>query len=109
MRPHRVIVTAAAEKDLQEIYDYIAESDSIERADNIVARLEQTITKLNVLPNRGAHPRELLDMGNRSYRETYFKPYRIVYRVQARNVIVHLVADGRRDMQALLARRLLGD
>ena len=58
-------------------------------------------------PSRGAHPRELLALGIRDYRETFFKPYRIVYRVEEKRVDVYLIADGRRDMQALLARRLL--
>jgi toxin ParE1/3/4 len=59
------------------------------------------------LPERGSHPKELLALGIREYRQTFFKPYRIVYRVVARRVYVYLIADGRRDMQALLERRLL--
>ena len=58
-------------------------------------------------PDRGAHPRELLALGIRDYRETFFKPYRIVYHVDGGRVFISLVADGRRDMQSLLARRLL--
>jgi hypothetical protein len=50
---------------------------------------------------------ELLALGIREYRETSFKPYRILYSVAGRHVDVYLIADGRRDMQALLARRLL--
>jgi toxin ParE1/3/4 len=38
----------------------------------------------------------------------FFKPYRIIYRVRKKTIYVYLVADGRRDMQSLLARRLLG-
>ena len=43
----------------------------------------------------------------REYREIFFKPYRIIYRVMGDNVYVLVIADGRRDMQALLQRRLL--
>ena len=50
---------------------------------------------------------ELLDIGIREYREIFFKPYRIIYRVMGDKVYVLVVADGRRDMQALLQRRLL--
>ena len=39
--------------------------------------------------------------------EIVFKPYRIFYRVVAEHVSVMVIADGRRDMQALLQRRLL--
>ena len=44
------------------------------------------------------------------YREIFFKPYRIIriiYRVMEDNVHVLVMADGRRDMQTLLQRRLL--
>ena len=41
------------------------------------------------------------------YREIFFKPYRIIYRVMEDNVHVLVIADGRRDMQTLLQRRLL--
>jgi toxin ParE1/3/4 len=71
-----------------------------------VASYEATLA-LAQNPARGAHPKELLELEMREYRETLFKPYRIIYRVIGRRVYVYLVADGRRDMQSLLARRLL--
>ena len=46
-------------------------------------------------------------LGVREYREIFFKPYRIIYRVINKNVYVLLIADGRRDMQTLLQRRLI--
>ena len=58
-------------------------------------------------PRRGNHPRELLDIGIRDYREVFFKSYRIIYRVTEDTVHVLVIADGRRDMQTLLERRLL--
>lgn len=48
-------------------------------------------------------------MGIREYRETFFKPYRIVYHIDDARVFISLIADGRRDMRSLLARRLLAD
>ena len=47
-------------------------------------------------------------MGIREYRQTHFKPYRLIYRVIGERVYVYVIADSRRDMQSLLARRLLG-
>jgi toxin ParE1/3/4 len=64
--------------------------------------------KLAVMPQRGSYPRELLALGIKEYRQVFFKPYRLIYRVIGRDVVVYVVADGRRDMQSLLARRLLG-
>lgn len=64
--------------------------------------------RLASFPERGPYPPELLGLGIREYRQTYFKPYRLVYRVIGKQVIIYLIADGRRDMQSLLSRRLLG-
>lgn len=43
----------------------------------------------------------------REFRQVNFKPYRLIYRVVGNDVIVYIIADGRRDMQSLLERRLL--
>ena len=73
----------------------------------MLERIEETFHGLSEHPRRGNHPRELLDVGIRDYREVFFKPYRIIYRVTEDTVYVLVIADGRRDMQSLLQRRLL--
>ena len=73
----------------------------------MLERIRAAVDALKRFPERGAHPAELLALGIREYRETFFKPYRAIYRVEGKQVIVYLIADGRRDMQSLLARRLL--
>jgi len=104
---YTVVVDVGAERDLEEIVNYIAEHDSIDRAIDVGAKIENTIAGLAAFPNRGAHPKELVEYGNRDFREIYFKPYRILYRVVRSEVIVVLIADGRRNMHSLLDRRLL--
>ncbi|MGH8188321.1 MAG: type II toxin-antitoxin system RelE/ParE family toxin, partial [Steroidobacteraceae bacterium] len=59
-------------------------------------------------PQRGSQPKELRLLGIQEYRQVFFKPYRVIYRVIDERVIVYVSADGRRDMQTLLQRRLLG-
>ncbi|WP_422000648.1 type II toxin-antitoxin system RelE/ParE family toxin [Reyranella sp.] len=107
MKRYPVVVSAEAERDLDDIASYIAEHDSVDRALFVVTRIERTFTDLAAFPNRGPHPKELLEYGNRDFREIYFKPYRIIYRVLADKVVVVLIADGRRDMRTLMSRRLL--
>lgn len=105
---HDVRLTAGAEWDLESIYDYIAESDSKASANHILDRLLKAAEGLATLPERGSRPRELLALGIREYRQVFFKPYRLIYRIIGQQVFIVLIADGRRDMQTLLARRLLG-
>ena len=104
---YRVLLTHDAESDLVSLFDYIAEHDAVENALNVLDQLEQTVSSLSNLPERGNHPQELLAIGIRDYREVFFKPYRIIYRVSGKLVYVFLISDGRRDMQSLLQRRLL--
>ncbi|RJR41105.1 MAG: type II toxin-antitoxin system RelE/ParE family toxin [Deltaproteobacteria bacterium] len=103
----KVLLTADAGRDLEDLYDYINVHDVPGKADHVLERLEQAFTGLSENPHRGAYPKELLSIGIREYREIFFKPYRIIYRVVDNNVFVLLIADGRRDMQTLLQRRLL--
>lgn len=105
---YRVFLTDDALHDLEEIDDYICKSDSAQKADYVLQKIETTLQSLAELPARGAYPKELLELGIRDYREIYFKPYRIIYRAQGQRVDVYLITDGRRDMQSLLTTRLLG-
>ena len=102
-----VLLTNDAANDLDDIYNYVALHDSPQKADYFLERFEKVCSSLSEFPERGAYPKELLALGIREYRETFFKPYRIIYRVIENIVTVLLIADGRRDMQSLLQRRLL--
>lgn len=108
MKRFEVHLTEGAERDLEAIYDYVAESESPARAEQLLRRLLATMARLASFPERGPWPKELLSLGIREYRQTFFKPYRVIYRVIGKRVFIYLIVDGRRDMQSLLARRLLG-
>ena len=105
--PFLVQLTDDAASDLEEICDYIARNDSTDRAEHVLERIEEVFGSLSEQPQRGSYPKELLEIGVREYREVFFKPYRIIYRVTENNVHVLVIADGRRDMRTLLERRLL--
>ncbi|HEY6000418.1 MAG TPA: type II toxin-antitoxin system RelE/ParE family toxin [bacterium] len=102
-----VLLTRHAARDLEELHDYVARHDAPGKAEHLLRRIEQAFERLSETPQRGAYPRELLAMGIREYREVFFKPYRVIYKVVGGNVYVLLIADGRRDLQTLLQRRLL--
>ena len=102
----RVELTASAFEDLRELHDFIAE-DSPPAAEQLLAAIEARMS-LGEFPERGSHPRELLELGIREYRQVIEPPVRILYRQHDERLIVYLIAHSRRDMQRLLARRLLG-
>ena len=102
-----VLLTNDAAHDLDDIYNYIALHDSPQKADYVLKRFEKVCSSLSEFPERGAYPKELLALGIREYRETFFKPYRIIYRIIENIVNVLLIVDGRSNMQSLLQQRLL--
>ena len=104
---HQVLLTDDAVRDLEELLTYIAEHDSHASAQHVLDRIDAPLGNLGTFPARGNHPTELLELGIREYREVFFKPYRIIYRVASEAVYVYLIVDGRRDMRTLLEWRLL--
>jgi toxin ParE1/3/4 len=107
MKQHTVLLTDDAQADLQELYDYIAGHDVPAKGDAVLDKLEALVASLGNSPERAAVTKELRDVGIRDYREVYFKPYRVIYRVMDGKVFVYLIVDGRRDMQSLLTQRLV--
>lgn len=106
MRKFQVRLTSEAEKDIEDIYDYIAKKDTLQNAEYVLDKLEQLILTLDETPERGHYPPELSRQGIKEFREVIFKPYRVIYEVAGNKAIVHLCVDGRRDMKTLLERRL---
>ena len=105
--PFQVFLTDDAVRDLEDLYDYIEKHDVPGKADYVLEQFEKAFNSLSENPKRGVYPKELLAVGLKEYREIFFKPYRIIYRIMNNKVYVLLIVDGRRDMQTLLQRRLL--
>ena len=102
-----VLLTDDASRDLEDIYNYIDLHDAKGKADHVLNRIEKAFNSLSENPERGVYSKELLAFGLGDFREIFFKPYLIIHRVMEDKVFVLLIADGRRDMQRLLERRLL--
>ena len=95
---YEALLTQGVEQDLEFIHDYIAELDCVANANYVLDQLMKAVEALVKYSEKGSDPEELVALGIKEYRQTTFKPYRVIY----------LVVDGCRDMQSLLACRLLG-
>ena len=103
-----VVLTIDAERDLEEIVEFVETRDSVESADHVFEGIAGTIRRLDVSPRRGRVVPELREVGVSDYREVRWKPYRILYYFPSERVVsIVAVFDGRRDLEELLARRLL--
>ena len=108
MAKFKVIVAEEAEKDLDAIYDFIAQADGAEQAALIQDRLMEEILALETLPTRWKCPEEMLMLGITDYREARGPPWCIFYYIYRDVVGGAAVLDGRRNVSVLLQERMLG-
>lgn len=104
---YTVRLTRGAQHDLADIAAWLEREASPAVAKRFLDDVLGLVETLDEFPDRGSVPPELDALGIREFRQIVMRPYRIIYRVEGATVFVMLVADGRRDMQMLLERRLL--
>ncbi len=102
-----VYIIPRARADVISLHEYISMNASTARADAVVSGIEGVFDDLAGFPLRGHFPSELEGHQSGGIRELRFKPYRILYRVEALRVDVLAIFDGRRDAQALIEQRAL--
>jgi len=92
--PYKVEITPAAESDIAEIWDYIAQ-DNTDAATNYILHLEDQVTTLEQFPERCASlpENELLGTG---YRHLLFGNYRTIFKIIGSRVIIMRVLHGAR-------------
>jgi toxin ParE1/3/4 len=104
----KVILLPEAKGDMVDLYLYVARHDSVIHADALLLKLEETCSSLCNNPERGHVVPELKRVFVGGFREIHFKPYRIIFQTAGETVYVHAVLDGRRELQELLEKRMLG-
>jgi toxin ParE1/3/4 len=107
-RPFRVDWADVAKRDLLAIIDYLVERVP-DAAGSTLDKLERRAAALRRSPERGRVIPELARLQLRQYRELIVPPYRLVYRVAGRRVLVLGVLDSRRNLEDLLLERLIED
>jgi len=103
----KVFLISDAEEDIFEIYNYVASHDSQGKAESLFENIQKTCLSLENFPDRGHIPPELERINAASFLEIHFKPYRIICQIRDKEVYIHCVLDGRRELQYLLQHRLL--
>jgi len=89
---YKVNLTQLAQKDLEQIYYYIA-ADSINNATNFVLELEKKIYSLESFPDRQPLIAEN-EFFATDYRHLIYKKYRIIYRISEKTVFILRVVLG---------------
>lgn len=91
----RVRWTDSARRDLQEIAIWIAR-DRPQTAREVVAALRASVRHLAEHPQLG---RVVPEIGAESLRERVVTPWRILYRVHEREIVILAVVHGRRELR----------
>ena len=104
---YKVIIDPQAKEDMREIFFYIMINDSLDIANKLLDKLEETCNKLEKYPGRGHIPEELRNTGIKRYLEIHYKYYRIIYEIKKNIIYIHSVLDGRRNIQEILSNRIL--
>lgn len=89
--------TIPASRDLEAILDYIAENQSIDAAEKLMERVNQTCQRLTQFPGLGRRRDELWP----DARSFPISNYLIFYRASAEGVEILRIVSGYRDLKAL--------
>lgn len=99
--------TDAARADVRRIIQYVAVHGGALVAEPLTDKLLLRIATLTEHPERCRPVPELMAHGLPMYRELLVRPYRVLFRIRERHVVILGVFDGRRDLEALLIERAL--
>ena len=107
-RRFRVVWSRVAQRDLTRIVEYIAQ-DSPVNARHAFRRIRKIAEHLYQSPARGRVVPELKAQGVTQYRELIVAPWRIMYRVAEKTVLVLSIIDSRRNVEDILLNRLIDE
>jgi toxin ParE1/3/4 len=95
----RIVLTLAAERDLDALFDYIANDSGPDRAEAVLTRIDDTLRNLALLPRIG-RIRPDLDGAPRVFSVW---PWIVIYEPLNADdgIVVWRVVDGRRDLPRL--------
>ena len=102
-----VYILPEAKGDIEDIALYMLHADGVSVAEALCTGIEEKCQSLDQYPERGHVVPELKRLGIDYFKEVHYKSYWIIYQIIDKNVFVHCVLDGRRDLRDLLAFRIL--
>jgi plasmid stabilization system protein ParE len=103
----KTVILASAKAALTQLRSYILKNFSKDTWQTTYEKLKELIRNLATFPHLGAIPPELDDIHSHQYRQLICGMNRIIYEVRQDVVYIHLIVDTRRDLSALLLRRLV--
>lgn len=102
----KVVLLRAAEADLRDLKHYVLGNFGQEAWRKSYTGIKNAVAMIARHPGAGRIPVELERLHMTQYRQVLAGANRIIYECRADLAYVHLICDDRRDLKALLLRRL---
>ena len=103
----KIVILESAEYDLKELKVYLIKNFSVATWQSSYSQMKEVIRNLQRFPLAGSMPDEFENLNLQQYRQVLSGMNCIIYEVRKNTVYIHIIADVRRDLRALLMRRLL--
>lgn len=103
----QVVVLQGAEADLHELRHYLLRRFGTSRWRDSRQAIARALARIASQPHAGKLPEELLALNLAQYRRVLAGMNRIIYELRGDVAYVHVICDVRRDLRALLLRRIL--
>lgn len=103
---YTVYWSQSARNDLLDILEYIS-TESVTAAQKVFESIRKHSSKLESLPERGRIVPELKAHNITTYRELIIAPWRLIYRIENRQVYVLAFFDARRNLEDVILSRIM--
>lgn len=103
----KTVLLDAAQADIRALRQYVSKIFGQTAWQETYTGIKAVVRNVAAFPLSGHIPPELADLGLSQYRQALSGMNRIIYEVQGDVLYVHVVCDTRKDLRALLTRRLL--
>ncbi|MGY0633676.1 type II toxin-antitoxin system RelE/ParE family toxin [Luteimonas sp. A478] len=103
----QVAILHGAEADLHELRRYLLRRFGASRWRDSKQEITRALARIASQPQAGKLPDELLALNLVQYRQVLSGMNRIIYELRGDVAYVHVICDVRRDLRAVLLRRIL--
>ncbi|WP_219266427.1 type II toxin-antitoxin system RelE/ParE family toxin [Pseudomonas sp. Xaverov 259] len=103
----RVVILHSAKNDLKDIKSYLIRQFSASTWQTTFESLKHAMRRLETQPYAGSIPEEIERLNMSQYRQVVSGMNRIIYEIREQIIYVHIIADTRKNLQALLLKNLI--
>jgi len=103
----QVVLLQSAEQDLKELKTYMIKNFNNDAWQMSYQKIKESIKTIQRFPQSGKIPEELEKLNLSQYRQILAGMNRVIYEVRQQTIYIHIICDTRKDMVALLTKRLL--